>query len=230
MNRLSITIGFWSATFQTVLLVAYTIFIGLLIFSKPSAWTDLSNYLDALNGSWHSFLTWCQLAAFLSAPIYLLLVNCIHDYTDNAKKILTRISICFAAIFTTLSSINYFVQISAVRQSIIKGQLEGLEQFIQLNTSSPMYALVMLGWTLFLGLSSLFLVPVFSGGRLERVLKVSFLANGSFCIIGCLGYVADIMLLNILYVGGMGTSMIVVSVSLAVLFRRIGNTAAGKSR
>ena len=149
-------------------------------------------------------------------------MNSIHDYAPGDKKILTRISICFAAIFTVLSSINYFIQFTAVRQSILQGHLEGLEQFVQLNPASVTFALAMLGWTLFLGLSSFFIAPVFSGGRLEKVIKYLFFINGIFCMIGAIGYVFEMLLLSLLYFSVMGIAMIVIAISSGrILFKRL---------
>lgn len=209
-----------SAVTLVILLIVYTVFLILLMFAGPSRWVNVTEYIAFSKQTWHLYLTLCQLMAFLCAPVYLILISSIHDYANNQQKSLTRISLCFATVFVTLSSIIYFVQFSAVRQSIQKGQLEGLEQFIQLNTSSPMYAMAMLGWTLFLGLSSLFVVPVFSGEKIQKWVKYSFLANGLFCCMGFIGYVIDSMMLNLLYVLGMGVSMIIIAISLSILFKK----------
>jgi hypothetical protein len=51
-------------------------------------------------------------------------------------------------------------------------------------------------------------------------IKYSFLANGFFFCIGFPGHVIDTMMLNLLYVLGMGTSMPVIAVSLSILFKK----------
>lgn len=82
----------------------------------------------------------------------MIMVCCIHEYTSHEKKILTRIAICFAIMFAAFSSMNYFVQFTAFRLSILSDQLEGLEQLIQWNPASAFYSINLLGWTLFLGM------------------------------------------------------------------------------
>jgi hypothetical protein len=55
-----------------------------------------------------------------------------------------------------------FRQITAVRLNVVAGRVEGLEHFVQANPYSILSAINMLGWSVFLGLASLFVGPVFS--------------------------------------------------------------------
>ena len=179
MNRLSIRLGFWSSILMATSFIVYTIaFVAILSFFRIPPWTGLSDFVASVNNTWYLFYTSCQLLAFLTPLLFVLVINSIHDYARNDKKILTRISICFAIVFAALSSINYFIQFSAVRLNILHGQPEGVEQFIQLNPLAVITAINILGWTLFLGLSSLFIVPIFSGSGLEKLIRLSFLING----------------------------------------------------
>ena len=222
MSRLSVKLGFWSALLMAIAFIVYTIAFGAILISfRIPPWTGLSEFIASIDDTWYLYYTLCQLLAFLTPLLFVLVVNSLHDYAPNNKKILTRISISFAIVFTVFSSINYFIQFSAVRLNILHGQPEGLEQFIQLNPLSLITAINILGWTLFLGLSSLFIVPIFSGGRLHKVIQLSFLANGILCILGAIGYVFEILLLNILFFYGMGAAIMVIGISLSILFKRI---------
>ena len=224
MNRLAIKFGYWSSFLIALAFILYTVGLAaiLLAFRIPH-WTNLSGFASAIDGTWFLLYSVCQFFAFVTAPLFMFLVNSIHDYAKfrTDKKILTRNAICCAVIFAMLSSINYFVQFTAVRQSILTGNLEGLDQFVQLNPVSAIAAINILGWTVFLGMSSLFLVPVFSGTGLEKVIKYSFLLNGTFCILGAIGYVFKIMALSFLFFYGMGAAVIVVSIVLSIWFRRM---------
>ena len=152
---------------------------------------------------------------------YIILLSSIHDYVVEDKKLLAKISIYFGVIFTTLISINYFIQLSAVRLNILKRQIDGLGQFVQSNPTSGIAAINMLGWSVFLGLSSMFIAPIFSGNGLEKIIKLSFLANGFICILGGIGYVFDIVLLVFLSMNlGMGISLLVGTTSLFLWYRR----------
>lgn len=219
-NNLSSRTGFWSAILLTCTLIIYTIAMIFMIFNKPSQWNNINIYAQQINENWNSWLTICHVMVFLSAPLYLIIIHCLDDYIEKEEKVFTKISISFAIILTVLGSINYFIQFSTVKLSIAKGHLDGLEQFIQLNPYSVTYAIVTLGWTFFFGLSSIFISFIFQGSRLKRVLKYAFIANGFFCFIGLFGYIIEVSILTMLYVVGMGISMIVFSIALIIYFKK----------
>lgn len=74
---------------------------------------------------------------------------------------------------------------------------------------------------LFFGLSSLFAAPVFTGGGLGKVIRIAFLLNGLFLLLGAVGYVFQWLILLFLTVNfGMGASVFVVTTALAAWFRR----------
>jgi len=227
MSRLSITLGFWSALLSAVAFIVFTLcFAAILMFLPRFSWTNLSDYVVYQNSTNQTFKYLAQFTMIIFGPLFIVLLNSIHEYARGEQKILTRISICFGIIFAVLTGVSYFIQLSVVRLNISKGYLEGLEHLIQTNPASVILAVNVLGWSLFFGLSSLFVAPVFSGGRLEKVIKFSFLANGVFCILGGIGFVLD----NVLLVGlslnlGMGAAVTVLTISLSVLFRRIERTS-----
>jgi hypothetical protein len=133
-------------------------------------------------------------------------------------------------LFAAMIGIHYFVQLTAVRLSIQQGQLTGMEQIVQANPLSAVSAINMLGITLFLGLASIFLVPIFSGGQVERVIRYAFLVNGICCLIGFLSYILQINVLLFLTINfGMGGAVTLATISLAILFRsmqkELGQTA-----
>jgi hypothetical protein len=120
---------------------------------------------------------------------------------------------------------HYFTQISAVRINVLAGRTEGLEHFVQANPYSILSAINMLGWTVFLGLASLFLAPAFSGGRRERVIRWAFVLAGLFCLGGGIGYVWEVTWLVFVTVNlGMGRAVLVATAALALWFR--GNRPA----
>ncbi len=212
--------GCWSAGLLASVLIVYTLSMIGLILAHPAQWTGLADYVAATAAPWHRYLTVGEACVFLAAPLYLVMTNCILEQAEGAQRFLVRVGVCFAVIATVLGSISYFVQLGPVRLSIEHGELAGLEQLVQVNTHSAMYSLAILGWTLFLGLSSLFVAFAFGEGRLGRLIRWAFLVNGASCLLGTVGYLGEAPLLNLLYLGGMGTSMIVLSISLAVHFRR----------
>ncbi|MFO7538776.1 MAG: hypothetical protein R6X32_12090, partial [Chloroflexota bacterium] len=153
--------------------------------------------------------------------LYVLLLNSIHELTPADKKIFSRNSLSFGLMFAVLSAAHYFVQITAVRFNLSAGQFEGLVQVLQSNPHSAMSAINMLGVTLFFGLSSLFVAPVFTGRGVEKVIRISFLLNGIFLLLGAVGYLFQWLVLLFVTVNlGMGSAAFVGLVALAVWFRR----------
>mgnify|MGYP005855817565 CR=1 FL=1 len=225
MNRVSIRLGFWSALSIVATFLVFTVcFVAIPLTSPLFSWTNLPGYLAYVSNYDQFFQNLARFAMLLFGPLFVLLLSSIHDLAIGEKRILARIGLCFGVIFAALTSTNYFVQLSAVRLSILRGETQGLEQIVQANPLSAISAINVLGWSLFLGLSSLFVAPVFSESRLERIIKLSFLLNGIFCILGGIGYVLDIVVLVFLTLNfGMGGAVLVAAISLCILFRRMGD-------
>ncbi len=180
-NLLPARIGFWSAFLSATALIIYTLcFIAILIVNPLFVWTNFSDYVASIPERNQFFIHLAQLMSLLFGPLWVLMLQSVHEYVPTDKKILTRISIGFGLVFATLTGLHYFVQLSAVRLNLIYGRPDGLEQFIQANPLSALAAVNMLGWTLFLGLSSFFVAPVFSGGKIEKAIKMAFLLNLDF--------------------------------------------------
>ena len=222
MNHLSTRLGFWTALLSAFMFLVFTgCFVGIALSGSVAEWTTLEAYIERSRSSGQTLQYVAQLSMLLFAPLYVLLLNCIHDVAPEEKKILTRVSISFAVAFAVLVSLMYFLQLSTIRIGLQKGQLEGLEQFIQFYPNSAILGAGMLGWTLFFGLSSLFVAPVFTGSRLQKVIRVAFLINGACCLLGGVGFVFETFWLVFLTINfGMGGAVTVVAISVTLFFRR----------
>jgi len=148
-------------------------------------------------------------------PVYVMLVNSFHDQANAERKTLSRLGLLFGLAFATLSSIHYFVQLSLVRINLEKGITSGMEHFVQANPLSVMTSIDMLGWTLFLGLSSLFTsLSVSDKTRLGRWIRIGFNLNSVSCLIAFVGYLWQIDLLTFIGINmGVGSAMIIASIT-----------------
>jgi hypothetical protein len=221
-DQLSIQLGFWSATICTMTFILWTFcFIGILAVNPPFQWSNLTNYMTYIRNNNQFFKTLAETAMVIFGVAFVILLNSIHNYAALKQKILTRISLCFGIIFAALTGLSYFIQVTTVRLGIIKGQTAGLEQFINMNPRAAIMAVNLLGWSLFLGLASLFAAPVFTGPGLKKVIRYSFLANGILCLTGGIGFAFDQPLITgfCMYIG-MGGAVLVATWSLAVFFHR----------
>jgi hypothetical protein len=220
--NLAYNIGYWSALVCASSFIIFTIcYISILSVNPVFIWTNVTDFAAYTHKNTQLFKYIAQFMMIIFGVSYTILLGSIFEYTQERKKILARLSIYFGIIFAMLISIHYFIQLSTVRINIFKGNLQGLEQFIQSNPSSAISAINMLGWSLFLGLSSLFIAPVFSNSRLERIIHYAFIANGVICITGVTGYIYDITVLVFLSMNfGMGAALLVATISLSILFKR----------
>jgi hypothetical protein len=85
---------------------------------------------------------------------------------------------------------------------------------------STAYALELLAWDLFLGLSLLFAAPVFKGGNLEDAVRTGLYVGGTLCLAGILGPATGDMRLQFIAIVGYAGVLPTVSLLLVLLFRR----------
>jgi hypothetical protein len=227
MNQTTLKLGYWSAALSAATFIIFSLcFVAIIIVNPLFIWTDYPAYVAYTRENNQFFKDLAQFMMLAFGPLFLILLNSIHDYAARDKKVLSRLAIIFGTLFTAMIGLHYFVQVSIVRQNLAQGHPQGLEQFVQANPDSFISAVNMLGWTLFFGLSCFFLAPVFSGGRLEKTIRYAFLANGLFMILGGVSYILEIVILVFLFMNfGLGAAVLVATISLAILFRRLGKEA-----
>lgn len=228
MNRLALKLGFWASLGVAVTFVLYTLsFVAILMTSPVFTWTNLTDYVTHTQTYSQLFPDLGRLTMLLFGPFFIVMLNSLHEYVPADKKILTRISLCFAIMFVVTTGAAYFVQLTAVKLNIAQGQYQGLEHYVQANPISLISGINMIGWTLFLGLASLFIAPVFSGRGLPAVIKAAFLGNGLCCLLGGIGYAYNLFVVIFLTLTlGMGAAIMVAAVALCLFFRKqleIGN-------
>ena len=225
MNQTTIKLGFWAATGSAATFILFTVcFVAIALTAPLFVWTNIADFMTYAQGNGRFFQYLAQFFMLLFGVLYVVLLNCIHELAPADRKILSRISLSFGLIFAALISVNYFVQISTVRFYLNRGEFTGLEQILQANPHSAVSAINMLGITLFFGLSSLFAAPIFSGGRLETLISVSFWMNGFVLLIGFVSFLLQWLAVLFVTVNlGMGFAVLAAAIGLALWFRRLGN-------
>jgi hypothetical protein len=112
------------------------------------------------------------------------------------KKIFGLASLIMIAIFSALTSVNRFVALTVVRQSLVSGNTNGIQWFLPYQWPSVMLALEILAWGGFFGLACLCLAPVFSNGKLERTLSWTLKITGILSLCAFLGQLINSTLLG----------------------------------
>ena len=198
MNRL----GVWSAAALCVIGVAYVVTLAVGFASAGFAKPIVDPVLAVM-----------EILTLLSAPILVVLMAAVHAYPPLEYKIHGVVAVAFMVLLAGLTSSVHFVALTAVRQS----------STARLIWPSTAYALELLAWDLFLGLSLLFAAPVFTAGKLESSVRAGLYVAGTLCMVGVLGPTSGDMRLQFIAVAGYAGVLPAVFLLLAMLFRSCGH-------
>jgi hypothetical protein len=216
-------LGFWTAILSAVFSAGWAVsmFGVQQVLAPMPAWRGASAYaqdfrpLQLLNLYPSLFL----------ALAFLGLLACIYAYAPPDKKIWSLIALCVGVLYATMASVNYNVQFVAVRQSLLAGETDGIAMLPQANPHSIFWALA--NAYAYMSLAMLLLVPVFTGGRLERWIRWLLVAAGLSGPAQLAVTLFDVNGIVMLLFGPLwivATPM--VCAQLAVLFRRAGRATA----
>jgi len=195
-------------------------FVGIALTSPLFQWTNLTEYLDFLNSNNQFFQYLAKSFMILFSISFIVLMISLGEMVSDERKVISKIGIVFGICFTLLSSIHYFAEISSVRWAISGNQLEGIEHFIQANPRSFSSALNMLGWTLFLGLSTLFMAFALEKTRKFRVIKIALLINGISCLLAGIGYITQTDIITFVFINlFVGGALLVFTITAIRIFK-----------
>ena len=207
-------VGFWSAVLATVFSITYD--VGQIL-----EWIGLMGS----GGGAESASTPLGLVVLLTPSLFLgssflVLAVAIHQVAPPDRKIWSHIAVVFATAYTVLISINYFVQLTWVAPRLAAGQTQGIGPFLFTPFDSFLYSVDILGYS-FMSVATLFAARVFTGGGLERVVRVFLTANGLLLpFIALQLYVHWLIWIAALWAVTFPGS----TCSLAILFRRLQTT------
>jgi hypothetical protein len=165
------SLGFWSAVLATVFSITYDLgqiaeWLGLLgSAGGPESSSTVLGIVVLLTPS-----------LFL-APSFLVLIVCIHQLAPLERRAWSLAAVAFAAVYTVMISINYYVQLAWVAPRLASGNVHGLEPFLFVPFDSFLYAVDILGYT-FMSVSTLFAARVFMGDGQERIVRWFLTMNG----------------------------------------------------
>lgn len=224
MNSTS-RLGFWSAILTAALAAA---FFGLGIFA--SSYTEGIKYPYVLSTIRPiDYVLWWP--AFLLAPVFVVLLACIHRQAPHDKKVFSQIGLSFAVIYAGLVLSDFFIQWTVVLPSVLSNETDRLSLFSLCNPHGLFVTLESLGY-LMMNAALLFLAAVLDGrNRLERAIRWLFiigfvLAVGSFSALSLAGY--PIVVFEVVAVGINVTVLIVSGVLLSLFFKRARDKRPGE--
>ncbi len=170
-------IGFWSGIVLVFLGLAYLGLIAAMMISG-SGFPPIE-----------PFQTMFNILILITAAWMVLFWIVLHEAIPVEKKLFSRASLAMIVIFATLTSINRYVGLTVVRQSLISGKINGLQWFLPYSWPSIMLAIEILAWGFFFGLACICLAPAFSKGKLEHAIFWVLIITGVLSLSSALGQV-----------------------------------------
>jgi hypothetical protein len=164
-------LGFWSAVSATVFSISYDV-------GQLAEWRGL---LGSAGGP-ESASTPLGLVVLLTPSLllgstFLILSVSIHNVAAPERRVWSHTAVAFATCYAVLICTVYFVQLTLVAPRLAAGRLDRIEPFLFVPFDSFLYSVDILGYS-FMSLSTLFASRVFTGGGLQRLVRLFLTANG----------------------------------------------------
>ncbi|EKD80445.1 MAG: hypothetical protein ACD_40C00092G0006 [uncultured bacterium] len=178
MNNLVYILGFLTSI-VTLLLTIIT--FGIAIFTPPYSGPFCLD--NCFSYPFHDIASrfprdyfWMFPAMLLSLAILVLFV-CIHYTSSREKQVFSHIALLITQIATGLLFVDYFIQLSFIQPSIIKGELEGISLLSQFNPHGLFIILEDCAYLL-MSVAFLFVAQVFTQGKLASFVRIIFTISG----------------------------------------------------
>lgn len=192
MNNLVRQLGFWATAIIALLVIL--IDVGMILSAVLFPMTTISS-IEAYASSFNSLQMLPFIPSLLLAPMFVIMMLCIHYYASDDRKVLSQLGFSFALICAVVLSIHYYIQLTFVQQGILNNELAGVWQFAAPNPHSFFWTLAALGYG-FMGIALLCAAPVFAA-KTERAIKWLFIANGVVGIGFLIGNAMGVFMVNI---------------------------------
>ncbi|MBX4187129.1 MAG: hypothetical protein KW802_02635 [Candidatus Doudnabacteria bacterium] len=130
-------------------------------------------YLDIANRFPRDY--WWMFIAILQLIVLVIFITVLHLSAPSDKKTWSLAGLIFAVVSVAILLSDYFVQVSVVQPSVLKGETGGIALLSQYNPHGIFIALEELGYLLMsLGLG--LMAPVLGADRLSKIVKWIFVS------------------------------------------------------
>ena len=154
---------------------------------------------------------------FLSVPGLVILFTAIRFVNEEDNKVLGSLGVSFIILFAATVSINRFVQLTVIQQSLPDVPTD-LTRFLPYSTGSVMFALEILGWGFFSSLASVFVAPLFSSSPLNKTIRWLFILYAVFSFMSVIGFATNTPITAGAFIAW-GPILLALSILLSVYFR-----------
>ncbi len=176
-------LGFWVAILTAVLAaVAFGIGINTPPRSGPFCMGSCVTYPYTNAAAFvPGDYIWMYPGSFMVLS-FVVLMACLYSAAPGDKKLFGQIGMSFALLAAAALILDYFIQLTVMQPSFLKGETEGLSLFSQYNPHGIFIALEDLGY-LMMSAAFLFFSAIFAGrDRLARGIRWLYLASSLLAI------------------------------------------------
>ncbi|WP_206106489.1 hypothetical protein [Ilyomonas limi] len=143
----------------------------------------------------------------------------LHYITPDGKKFWSHAALLFTTLYAVFVTSNYVVQLATVIPMTLRGSLDEV-RILQQTPHSLFWNFDALGY-IFMGLATLFAIPVFKKKGFQRWLRISFLANALMTPLIAIIYFYPDYSYNLLVLGfPWGITAPLSMLLLAILFKK----------
>lgn len=175
-------LGAWSARAIFFIEVAYVaVFVA--------GFASIRNTSDPLPDP---YLAIGEILILVLAPIMVCLMLAIHQCAPKQAKPFTQIALGWMIAAAAFTTVVHVVQLTVARH-IDPATFPGYARIFDWRWPSTFYAIDIVAWDVFFGLSLLFAVPAFAHRRDATVVLRGLILSGSLCLIGLVGPFANVI-------------------------------------
>lgn len=161
----------------------------------------------------------------LVSLLFILFMVAIHLRTAPGKKLFSLSGISLAILSAAVLVPNYFVQVTVIQPSLLRGETEGIALISQFNPHGIFIAMEEAGFFL-MNIALLVIAPAFRGnGRLFRVIRITGIISFLLAIAAMLlisvkhgvmrEYYFEVAIISIVWI-----ELIIISTFMTLVFRR----------
>ena len=175
------TLGAWSARAIFFTEVAY---VAVFIAGFASIGGNTSAPLP------DPYLAIGEIIILVLAPIMVCLMLAIHQCAPKQAKPFTLVALGWMLAAAAFTTVVHFVELTVARH-IDPAAFPGYARIFGWQWPSTFYAIDIVAWDVFFGLSLLFAVPAFARRRDATLARWGLILSGSLCLIGLIGPFAN---------------------------------------
>jgi len=200
-------VGFWSSIYVAVLGGVYILILIINLITEGFS-EEPTQFVQLASG----------ILTFFTVPGLVILFTAIRFANEGEQEVFGSLGVSFIILFAATVSINRFVQLTVIQQSLPDVPAD-LLRFLPYSSGSVMFALEILGWGFFSSLAALFVAPLFTSSRLNKSIRGLFIMYAIFSFMSVIGFATK----SPITAGGFiawGPILLTLCILLAVYFRK----------